>query len=212
MVDMTINDIPLYSLDLPQRPVDPQSWWREICFVTPELAMSGGISPDPDIAREQLARWEAAGITDYMPVHIEFRQQKFIEENSRIRVHHIGVDDDLGQRDPQWFEAIATKADEISNVPGAILMVTCWVGCNRGPSATYAILRSRGWDSLPALRAIRQARPIAATIYAPDAAAWWVARNGGSGADVTEARLEVLQWFARNPLDAHWVIRSINGI
>jgi len=208
---MTTHDFPLLSIDLPQRPVDPQFWWREVCFVTPTLAMSGGISRDHDIAREQLARWEAAGITDYMPVHIEFDEQEFIEANSSIRVHHIGVDDDLGQRDPRWFDEIAAKAAEIESNPESVLMVTCWVGCNRGPSATYAILRSRGWDSLPALRAIRQARPIAATIYAPDAAAWWVARNGGGFAEMQDAVDEVKQWFRRHPLDAYWIIGTING-
>jgi len=208
---MTTPHFPLLSLDLPQRPVDPQFWWREVCFVTPTLAMSGGISRNHDTAREQLARWEEAGITDYMPVHIEFNEQEFIEANSNIRVHHIGVNDDLGRRDPRWFDAIAEKADEIQLDPNAVLMVTCWVGCNRGPSATYAILRTRGWESLPALRAIREARPIAATIYAPDAAAWWVARNGGDYNDMQLAVDEVRSWFRRNPLDAHWVIGSING-
>ena len=208
---MTTYDIPLLSLDLPQRPLDPKFWWHAICFVTPTLAMSGGISPNHEIAREQLARWEEAGITDYMPVHIEFNEQQFIEANSKIRVHHIGVDDDLGRRDPRWFDAIAAKAAEIESDPENVLMVTCWVGCNRGPSATYAILRSRGWDSLPALRAIRQSRPIAATIYAPDAAAWWVARNGGNYEDMQHAVDEVKQWFGRNPLDAYWVIGAING-
>jgi dual specificity phosphatase 3 len=208
---MTTPHFPLLSLDLPQRPVDPQFWWRKVCFVTPTLAMSGGISRNHDTAREQLARWEEAGITDYMPVHIEFNEQEFIEANSNIRVHHIGVNDDLGRRDPRWFDAIAEKADEIQLDPNAVLMVTCWVGCNRGPSATYAILRTRGWDSLPALRAIREARPIAATIYAPDAAAWWVARNGGDYNDMQLAVDEVRSWFRRNPLDAHWVIGSING-
>ena len=208
---MTTPHFPLLSLDLPQRPVDPQFWWREVCFVTPTLAMSGGISRNHDTAREQLARWEEAGITDYMPVHIEFNEQEFIEANSNIRVHHIGVNDDLGRRDPRWFDAIAEKADEIQLDPNAVLMVTCWVGCNRGPSATYALLRTRGWESLPALRAIREARPIAATIYAPDAAAWWVARNGGDYNDMQLAVDEVRSWFRRNPLDAHWVIGSING-
>lgn len=208
---MTTPNIPLFSLDLPQRPLDPQFWWREVCFVTPTLAMSGGISRNHEIALEQLARWEEAGITDYMPVHIEFNEQAFIEANSNIRVHHIGVDDDLGRRDPRWFDAIAEKANEIEQDADAVLMVTCWVGCNRGPSATYAILRTRGWDSLPALRAIRQARPIAATVYAPDAAAWWVARTGGDYNDMQSAVDEVRSWFNRNPLDAYWVIGSING-
>lgn len=208
---MTTPQHPLLSLDLPQRPLDPQFWWREICFVSPTLAMSGGISRNHEIALEQLQRWKEAGITDYMPVHIEFAEQAFIEANSNIRVHHIGVDDDLGRRDPRWFDEVAAKAAEIALDPDAVLLVTCWVGCNRGPSATYAIMRSRGWDSLPALRRIRQVRPIAATVYAPDAAAWWVARNGGNYDDMQAAVDEVKRWFNRNPLDAYWVIGSING-
>jgi hypothetical protein len=104
--------------------------------------MSGGISPNHEIALQQLIEWEAAGITDYMPVHIEFDEQVFIEENSSIRVHHIGVDDDLRQRDPAWFDAIQETADELLADEDVVLMVTCWVGCNRGPSATMAILLS----------------------------------------------------------------------
>jgi hypothetical protein len=172
--------------------------------------MSGGISPNHEIALQQLIEWEAAGITDYMPVHIEFDEQVFIEENSSIRVHHIGVDDDLRQRDPAWFDAIQETADELLADEDVVLMVTCWVGCNRGPSATMAILLSQGWDVLPALRAIRSARPIAATIYAPDAAAWWVQRNGGSQSEMAEAMQEVRDWFDRHPLDAGWVIGRIH--
>jgi hypothetical protein len=172
--------------------------------------MSGGISPNHEIALQQLIEWEAAGITDYMPVHIEFDEQVFIEENSSIRVHHIGVDDDLRQRDPAWFDAIRETADELLADEDVVLMVTCWVGCNRGPSATMAILLSQGWDVLPALRAIRSARPIAATVYAPDAAAWWVQRNGGSQSEMAEAMQEVRDWFDRHPLDAGWVIGRIH--
>ena len=207
---MTTYEIPLDSLDLPRRPLDPVAWWRRVCFVTDRIAMSGGISPNHEIALQQLYQWEAAGITDYMPVHIEFDEQVFIEENSSIRVHHIGVDDDLRQRDPAWFDAIQETADELLADEDVVLMVTCWVGCNRGPSATMAILLSQGWDVLPALRAIRSARPIAATVYAPDAAAWWVQRNGGSQSEMAEAMQEVRDWFTRHPLDAGWVIGRIH--
>ena len=208
---MTTHHIPLNSLDLPRRPVDPVSWWRRVCFVTDRIAMSGGISPDHTIALTQLQEWEEAGITDYIPVHIEFNEQAFIEANSNIRVHHIGVNDDLGRRDPAWFDAIQTTSDALLKDETVVLMVTCWVGCNRGPSATLAILLSQGWDLLPALRAIRLSRPIAATVYAPDAAAWWVARNGGSPSEINSAVDEVTDWFDRHPLDAGWIIGNIHA-
>lgn len=208
---MTTHHIPLESLDLPHRPHDPVTWWRQVCFVTEQIAMSGGISPNHTIALQQLQQWEEAGITDYMPVHIEFNEQAFIEANSNIRVHHIGVNDDLRQRDPAWFDAIQETAEVLLEDKNVVLMVTCWVGCNRGPSATLAILLSQGWELLPALRAIRSARPIAATIYAPDAAAWWVARTGGTQADMSAAKQEVYNWFNRHPLDAGWVIRNIHN-
>ena len=209
---MTIDDFPLLSLDLPQRPVDPVSWWRVPCPLPGgRIFMSGGISPYPEIARGQLAEWEAAGITDYMPVHIEFNEKELIEANSNIKVHFLGVDDDLGRRDPLWFEVLTETADAILENPDAVLMVTCWVGCNRGPSATFAILLSQGWDVLPALRAIRSARPIAATVYAPDAAEWWAFKNGASREEVRASREMVLSWFPRHPLDAGWVIRQIHA-
>jgi hypothetical protein len=38
-----------------------------------------------------------------------------------------------------------------------------------------------------------------------------VARNGGDYNNMQLAVDEVRSWFRRNPLDAHWVIGSING-
>jgi hypothetical protein len=208
---MPTNDFPLSSLDLPIRPLDPVQWWRVPCPLPGNrLFMSGGISMNEATARIQLAEWEAAGITDYMPVHIEFNEQKYIEKFSNIRVHHIGVHDDLGRRDSSWFDAVTTCADKVLANSDAVLMVTCWVGCNRGPSATFAIILSQGWDVLPALCAIRTARPIAAMTYAPDAAEWWAMKNGGDYNDAIAASNDVKRWFDRNPLDARWVIGEID--
>ena len=72
-------------------------------------------------------------------------------------------------------------------------------------------LLSLGWKPLPALRAIRTARPIAGIIYAPDAASWWVERNGGSSSEACESYFEVEEWLDRNPLSLSWVIGSIGS-
>jgi len=199
------------SLHLENHPVDPVAWWRTICEVTPRLAMSGGLSHSDHEALAQIHEWEAAGITDYIAVHEECDDGDFVAENSSIRFHHLGVDDWGGKRDPRWFDAVASTALDILADPDRKLMVTCWMGCNRGPSATFAILLALGWKPLPALRAIRSVRPIAGTIYAADAVEWWVVRNGGDRTDVKGARREVEKWFDRHPLDLRHVIGRIGS-
>lgn len=199
------------SIDLERRPVDPVAWWRTICHVTPQLAMSGGLSHDDDEAIIQLREWEEAGITDYIAVHEECDDAEFIGKNSTIRFHYLGVDDCGGKRDPRWFDQLVTIALTVLADPDRCLMVTCWMGCNRGPSATFAILLALGWRPLPALRAIRSVRPIAGTIYAADAAEWWVTRAGGDDVEVRRVRDEVDRWFDRHPLDLHYVIGKIGS-
>lgn len=199
------------SLPLEDRPSDPAWWWHQICFVTPDLAMSGGLSFDRGVALEQLRDWESAGITHYIAVHEESNDADFIAANSSIEFHHIGVDDWGGRRDPRWFDEISRVAHGVLSDPKNKLMVTCWMGCNRGPSATFAVLLTRGWDALPALRAIRTVRPIAGTIYAADAVEWWTRCNGGDDNDVSIARNEVDEWFDRHPLDLAYVIEHIGS-
>jgi hypothetical protein len=201
----------LSSIELPVRPDDPAGWWHVICEVTQRLAMSGGLSHDRSVALDQLAEWEVAGITDYIAVHEECNDGAFIAEHSGIRFHHLGVDDWGDRRDPRWFDGVTEVALDVLADPDRKLMVTCWMGCNRGPSATFAILLALGWKPLPALRAIRDVRPIAGTIYAADAVEWWVERNGGSQGQIRRARRDVEEWFARNPLDLHYVIRHIGS-
>jgi len=162
-------------------------------------------------ALAQIHEWEAAGITDYIAVHEECDDGAFVAENSSIRFHHLGVDDWGGKRDPRWFDAVTSTALNILADPDRKLMVTCWMGCNRGPSATFAILLALGRKPLPALRAIRSVRPIAGTIYAADAIEWWVQRNGGDRTDVRGARREVEKWFDRHPLDLRYIIGRIGS-
>lgn len=193
------------------RPAHPVQWWRNTCEVTPRLFLSGGLSQNPEHALVQLNNWVADGVTHYIAVHEECDDRDFVESNSNIKYVHIGVDDNGTPRDPRWFDEVATTANKIFEDPNAVVMVTCWMGVNRGPSAAFAILLSLGWKPLPALRAIRTARPIAGIIYAPDAASWWVERNGGSSSEACESYFEVEEWLDRNPLSLSWVIGSIGS-
>ena len=210
-MSLSLDSIYETSLALAERPADPVGWWRTVCQVTPRIAMSGGPSRNDDAALVQLREWEAAGVSDYIAVHEECDDGDFIAEHSTIRFHHLGVDDCGGRRDPRWFDRVVATALEVLTDPDRKLMVTCWMGCNRGPSATFAILLATGWKPLPALRAIRNVRPIAGTIYAADAVEWWVQRNGGSADEALTARREVDKWFRRHPLDLHYVIGRIGS-
>ena len=199
------------SLGHQNRPANPEQWWHAICKVTPNLCMSGGISNNNATARKQLSEWEAAGVTHYIAVHEECNRGHFVATNSTIEYIYMGVDDDGGKRDPKWFDEVTSTALKILEDPNAVLMITCWMGVNRGPSATYAVLLALGWEPRRALHEIRTVRPIACTIYSVDATKWWVKRTGGDSLQVRKACADVEQWHVGNPLDMYHVNRAIGS-
>jgi hypothetical protein len=164
-------------------------------------------------ALEQLRVWEEAGITDVFDMREEANDTDFIHKNSSITSHWFGVDDDGGKKDDEWFQGMCERARIILNDttrPRRIL-VHCHMGVNRGPSALFAIMLATGWESLNALRAIRDARPISGIIYAPDAINWWAREQSHDSGVVAEMVNEVEAWLDRNPLDLYYVIRSIGN-
>jgi hypothetical protein len=188
--------------------------WRQICWVSRSLAVSGDLSYNREAARIQLSEWEAAGITDVFDMRGEADDTQFIHENSSITSHWFGVDDNGGKRDDAWFESVRDMAYEVLNdfSRDRKILVHCHMGVNRGPSALFAIMLATGWESLEALRAIRDVRPIAGIIYAPDAISWWArVELQHDEDDVAEKVQEVRAWLDRNPLDLGYVIRSIGN-
>ena len=202
------------SLKRPVRPESPHLMWRQICWVSRSLAVSGDLSYNREAARIQLSEWEAAGITDVFDMRGEADDTEFIHENSSITSHWFGVDDNGGKRDDAWFESVRDMAYEVLNdfSRDRKILVHCHMGVNRGPSALFAIMLATGWESLEALRAIRDVRPIAGIIYAPDAISWWArVELQHDEDDVAEKVQEVRAWLDRNPLDLGYVIRSIGN-
>ena len=133
--------------------------------------------------------------------------------HGELRLEGGRVDDDGGKKDDEWFQSMCERARIILNDttrPRRIL-VHCHMGVNRGPSALFAIMLATGWGSLDALRAIRDARPIAGIIYAPDAISWWAREQSHDSGVVAEMVNEVKAWLDRNPLDLYYVIRSIGN-
>jgi len=186
--------------------------WREICWVSEILAVSGDLPSNRVQALEQLRQWEEAGITDVFDMRGEADDTEFIHQNSAITSHWFGVDDNGGKRDDSWFEELRDEAYAVLNdiSQRRRILVHCHMGVNRGPSALFAIMLATGWESLEALRAIRNARPIAGIIYAPDAMDWWARTELlHDEVEVAEMVEEVRAWLDRNPLDLAYVIRSI---
>jgi dual specificity phosphatase 3 len=201
----------LLSIERPVRPDSPYRMWRQLCWLTDQIVISGDLSSSSSKALEQLRTWEDAGITDVFDMRGECDDTHFIEQNSSITSHWFGVDDNGTARSDDWFVAFVETALEVLSDPNRKILVHCHMGVNRGPSAAYAILLALGWDHLDALRAIRTARPIAGIIYAVDAVNWWMRDNGSSPAEVEEASADVEAWLERNPLDLHYVIGCIGN-
>lgn len=199
----------LLSIVRPVRPISPAEIHRMLNWVTEQIAVSGDLPSGNEAKRAQLELWVQEGITDVIDVREERDDSRFIRENSDITPHWLGVDDCGNRRDDSWFENLVQIAREILADPNRRLLVHCHMGVNRGPSAAYAILLAIGWDHLNALRAIRNARPIAGIIYAPDAAEWFYRCELQNSERALEAREEVEQWLIRNQLDLYWVIASI---
>jgi len=201
----------LTSLPRSARPDSPHRMWREICWVDTQLAVSGDLPMNSDAAREQLEMWEEAGITDVFDMRGECDDTDFIHAHSHIRSHWFGVDDNGGKRSDAWFASLTEKCSEVLADPDCKILVHCHMGVNRGPSAMYAVMLTQGWGHLDALRAIRNARPIAGIIYAPDAARWHASQAGKSQSEISALGSEVEEWLERNYLDLAYVIRSIGN-
>ena len=195
----------------PARPVSPATWWRQICWVTPRIAASGDLPGDRANALIHLNRWVSAGITHVIDLREESNDSRFVETNSNISYHWFGVDDNGTRRKDTWFDNLTETATQILLNPNSKILVHCHMGVNRGPSALFAILLALGWDDLNALRAIRNARPIAAVLYAPDATRWHAVRTGATVLEVKERVSEVKAWLDRNYLDLGYVIDSIGN-
>jgi hypothetical protein len=200
-----------FSIERPLRPDIPETLWREICWVSDQLAVSGDLSSRKEHAFTQLSAWEEAGITDVFDMRGEADDSEFIHSNSTITSHWFGVDDNGGTRSDAWFDALTAQALVVLTDPTRRALVHCHMGVNRGPSALYAILLHLGWNHVDALRHIRDARPIAGIIYAADAASW-KARRDGLDSETVQSRVDDVQsWFGRNPLDIAYVIRRIGS-
>jgi dual specificity phosphatase 3 len=200
------------SINRPRRPEAPELMWRETCWVTNQLAISGDLPRNRTAAVAQLSAWEESGITDVFDMRGEADDSEFIHRNSEIITSHwFGVDDAGTPRSDKWFDEFVAEALSILLDSERKILVHCHMGVNRGPSALYAILLSLGWHHVEALRGIRNVRPIAGIIYAPDAVNWFARRSEFDNVTAQKMENDVRSWLRRNDLDLPYVIRSIGN-
>jgi len=186
-----------------------------ISIVTDRLATGGDLPLHlgSDVMRENLAEMQAAGVTHILDNRMEWSDEQFVARHAPGLSYLHNGQDDIGQPMPDvWFDRGVGFALDALQEPSTMVLAHCHMGINRGPSMAYAILLAQGWNSVEALAAIRDARPIAAIAYAGDALSWWHRRAGTSDAEAARQRAEVDAWFDAYRLDVVRIIREVRAI
>ena len=189
---------------------NPESWWRRLCEVTDRLFLCGDLPHDQSGFSRMLQEWVDAGITHIVDLRGEWSDESRVAaEQPQITYAWMGTHDNGGTQERSWFNlGVAAITDALAN-PDARVVVHCHMGVNRAPSMAFAALLALGYDIEDGLDAIRDARPIAAILYAEDAVAWFADHSGWDTNWAAELRMQVRAWHATNPLDTAWVINRI---
>jgi len=147
---------------------------RMLTWVTPQLALCGGLPDDPAAKTRQLDEWMAAGVTHIVDTRVERSDEMFVIGHApNVGYSWVGLEDEGGARPDEWFDAGVEAALAAIGGRGGRVLVHCHLGVNRGPSLAFAVMLTLGWDPVEALDAIRAARPVATVLHAVDATRWW---------------------------------------
>lgn len=192
------------------RVADPHQWWRKLCWVTPQIALSGDLPDGWDAKRRGLQDWVDAGITHVVDTRLEHNDESFVREHAPgIAYTWAGVDDHGGRQPDSWFDEGVAGVLAAVDDPTSKVVVHCHMGVNRGPSMGFAAMLATGHDPLKALSTIRERRPIAAVLYAEDAVGWWHRSNGADRKTVYDDTRAVRSWHQANPIDTDWITSRI---
>ena len=189
---------------------NPRNWWRRLCEVTDRLFLCGDLPHNPDGFSRMLQEWVDTGITHIVDLREEWSDQSRVAaEQPGITYVWLGTHDNGGNQEQTWFDLGVEAINDALADPNARIVVHCHMGVNRAPSMAFAALLALGYDIEDGLDAIRDARPIAAILYAEDAVAWFADHSGWDTNWAAELRMQVRAWHATNRLDTAWVINRI---
>ncbi|GAB3663297.1 hypothetical protein GCM10027596_26250 [Nocardioides korecus] len=178
-------------------------------FVTDHLVVGGDLDTrDEQLAASQLHELREAGVTHVVDARVEWNDEQWVARLApEISYLHHGMDD-AGQQVPtSWFEHGVGWALEALEAGGTVL-THCHMGVNRGPSLGFAVLLGQGWEPVPALDAIRSARPVAWVAYAEDALRWHHERLASPPGSLETDLRKLARWREENELDLASVIRQ----
>ncbi len=201
---------------IPSRPesrtddLEPADWWRRPCPVTERIILCGDLPHDPAGFTAHLDEWVRLGVTHIVDVREEWSDElRVLDQHPHIEYAHLGTHDSGGSQSTEWFDrGVAAMRAALAD-PEAKVLVHCHMGVNRAPSLVYAALLTQGFDIEEGLDAIRDARPIAAILYAESAIRWIGALQGWSTIEVNDAVWRVRFWHGINWVDVSWIISRI---
>ena len=189
----------------------PESWWRELCWVTDQICVTGDLSSDRLEALKQLDGWVEAGITHIADVRAEWSDEEFVNHYAPHMTYlYFPTHDNGGMQSDQWFDhAVNGIVNALAENPQHKVLIHCHMGVNRAPTLALAVLLQLGWNACDAMEQIRTTRPIAAILYAVQAVDWH-SRRIGLGDEQRQDRLnQVGQWLTENRVDVRWIISRI---
>ena len=126
----------------------------DLTWVTPQIAVGGGIWTDANMAKVA-----AAGITHIIDMQVEFDDTPLAERYG-IEVFWNPVDDDFQPKPVDVFQSATEFAlAALENVEHRLL-VHCAAGVHRAPMMTLAVLCVQGWDLHEAMGLIEERRPV----------------------------------------------------
>ena len=191
---------------------DPAWWWRQLCWVTDQLVVTGDLADDDALAEAQIHEWAAAGVTLIVDVRSECSDRSRIAEFfPEIDYLHAPTHDHGGVRPDEWFDGTVDHIIETLEFdPSSVVLIHCHMGVNRAPSMAMAVLMTLGSSALEALDAIRSARPIATASSADQVVEWYHRRHLLAGEQCDRVVESVRRWHEAHPVDTGWIISRIN--
>jgi len=133
-------------------------------FITNRVATGGFI-----ISQDCLKELRSHGITHIINCCQEFDDSEHFDDQLWFPYLHVGVDDDGQSKSVKWFKQIIEFGLTALSLPKNKIYCHCAMGINRGPSATYAILRAQGLTKEQAELQLRVKRPDVELGYIWDA-------------------------------------------
>lgn len=126
----------------------------DLTWVTPRIAVGGGIWTDANMAKVA-----AAGVTHVIDMQLEFDDTPLAGPYG-IEVFWNQVDDDFQPKPAEVFqpgiEFALAALESLENK----LLIHCAAGVHRAPMMALALLRAQGWDLQEAMELMEERRPV----------------------------------------------------